>query len=246
MRRLRISCVRAARSRLCNGIAAPRASTCVSRAAHRIAITARSIRVRFAAKFTGKIKRQITRFALCALCACAMLRCAQPWIRCDDCHRWVMCSCDGITDLWVFDDNNPGHIKYSCPLCREEMEDEAKAKGKRLREDQPKRRGRGGRRTKKKSESDDEETPGLIAQFDRVEREASAKLGDKEDTVREYRKKLLNERAQLEETLEREFQNESVAARNAHLSFVKQTNKEVTRTRVRAHTHRRMHACSTC
>eukprot|EP01114_Cavostelium_apophysatum_P018569 TRINITY_DN5772_c1_g1_i1.p1 TRINITY_DN5772_c1_g1~~TRINITY_DN5772_c1_g1_i1.p1 ORF type:complete len:574 (-),score=145.25 TRINITY_DN5772_c1_g1_i1:19-1740(-) len=42
------------------------------------------------------------------------------WIRCDDCHRWVMNSCDPIDDLSLFDDSNPNHLHYSCPVCREQ------------------------------------------------------------------------------------------------------------------------------
>jgi hypothetical protein len=38
------------------------------------------------------------------------------WICCDDCHRWVMTKCDGIEDLSIYDDNNPNHIHYSCPV----------------------------------------------------------------------------------------------------------------------------------
>ncbi len=40
------------------------------------------------------------------------------WIRCDDCHKWVMIQCDKITDISVFDDSNPNHLHYSCPICR--------------------------------------------------------------------------------------------------------------------------------
>lgn len=43
------------------------------------------------------------------------------WIRCDDCHRWVMTKCDNIDDLSVYDDSNPNHLHYSCPLCRGEV-----------------------------------------------------------------------------------------------------------------------------
>jgi len=42
------------------------------------------------------------------------------WIRCDDCHRWVMTSCDSIVDLSMYDDSNPNHLHYSCPICRSE------------------------------------------------------------------------------------------------------------------------------
>eukprot|EP01113_Clastostelium_recurvatum_P026243 TRINITY_DN3151_c0_g1_i2.p1 TRINITY_DN3151_c0_g1~~TRINITY_DN3151_c0_g1_i2.p1 ORF type:complete len:872 (-),score=212.46 TRINITY_DN3151_c0_g1_i2:65-2680(-) len=45
-----------------------------------------------------------------------------PWIRCDDCHRWVMSKCDGINDLSLYDDDNPNHLHYSCPVCREDKE----------------------------------------------------------------------------------------------------------------------------
>lgn len=40
------------------------------------------------------------------------------WIGCDDCNRWVMSGCDGIKDLSVYDDDNPNHLDYRCPLCR--------------------------------------------------------------------------------------------------------------------------------
>jgi len=40
------------------------------------------------------------------------------WIRCDDCHRWVMTKCDNIQDLSLYDDSNPNHLHYSCPICR--------------------------------------------------------------------------------------------------------------------------------
>jgi hypothetical protein len=42
------------------------------------------------------------------------------WIRCDDCHRWVMTKCDNISDLSLYDDGNPNHLHYSCPICRED------------------------------------------------------------------------------------------------------------------------------
>eukprot|EP01119_Soliformovum_irregulare_P004167 TRINITY_DN15182_c0_g1_i1.p1 TRINITY_DN15182_c0_g1~~TRINITY_DN15182_c0_g1_i1.p1 ORF type:complete len:585 (+),score=132.81 TRINITY_DN15182_c0_g1_i1:64-1755(+) len=45
---------------------------------------------------------------------------ANPWIRCDDCHRWVMIKCDNIEDLSLYDDGNPNHLHYSCPICRGE------------------------------------------------------------------------------------------------------------------------------
>jgi hypothetical protein len=40
------------------------------------------------------------------------------WIQCDLCGRWVMCKCDGIEDLSLYDDENPNHLPYSCPICR--------------------------------------------------------------------------------------------------------------------------------
>lgn len=40
------------------------------------------------------------------------------WIACDDCGRWVMTKCDGIVDLSLYDDENPNHLPYKCPLCR--------------------------------------------------------------------------------------------------------------------------------
>eukprot|EP01122_Echinamoeba_exundans_P013240 TRINITY_DN5740_c0_g1_i1.p1 TRINITY_DN5740_c0_g1~~TRINITY_DN5740_c0_g1_i1.p1 ORF type:complete len:841 (+),score=125.68 TRINITY_DN5740_c0_g1_i1:55-2577(+) len=40
------------------------------------------------------------------------------WIACDICGRWVMTKCDGITDLSLYDDDNPNHLPYHCPLCR--------------------------------------------------------------------------------------------------------------------------------
>jgi hypothetical protein len=43
------------------------------------------------------------------------------WIRCDDCHRWVMSKCDEeLDDLSLYDDSNPNHLHYSCPKCRAE------------------------------------------------------------------------------------------------------------------------------
>jgi len=45
---------------------------------------------------------------------------AGDWIMCEDCHRWVMVKCDeSIQDLNVFSDDNPDHVRYSCPLCRQ-------------------------------------------------------------------------------------------------------------------------------
>ena len=43
-----------------------------------------------------------------------------PWISCDDCPRWVMVSCEGIADVSVYDDETPGHLRYTCPVCRKE------------------------------------------------------------------------------------------------------------------------------
>lgn len=40
------------------------------------------------------------------------------WIQCDQCGRWVMCKCDGIEDLSLYDDENPNHLPYACPICR--------------------------------------------------------------------------------------------------------------------------------
>lgn len=40
------------------------------------------------------------------------------WIRCDDCHRWVMIKCDNIQNINLYDDANPNHLHYSCPHCR--------------------------------------------------------------------------------------------------------------------------------
>eukprot|EP00727_Mastigamoeba_balamuthi_P006011 m51a1_g2029 putative myeloid lymphoid or mixed-lineage leukemia (592) ;mRNA; f:1311518-1314227 len=46
------------------------------------------------------------------------------WIQCDDCKRWVMTSCDDeIEDLSLYDDSNPNHLHYSCPICRQERAD---------------------------------------------------------------------------------------------------------------------------
>lgn len=42
------------------------------------------------------------------------------WIQCDECDRWIMTRCDKeIVDLSLYDDSNPNHLHYSCPLCRE-------------------------------------------------------------------------------------------------------------------------------
>jgi hypothetical protein len=43
------------------------------------------------------------------------------WIQCDQCSRWVMCKCDGINDLSIYDDSNPNHLPYLCPMCRNEQ-----------------------------------------------------------------------------------------------------------------------------
>ncbi|KAH3765442.1 hypothetical protein Pelo_2685 [Pelomyxa schiedti] len=43
----------------------------------------------------------------------------EEWIQCDDCCGWIMVKCDSaIEDLSRYDDNNPNHLHYSCPLCR--------------------------------------------------------------------------------------------------------------------------------
>jgi len=42
------------------------------------------------------------------------------WIQCDECDRWIMARCDKeIVDLSLYDDSNPNHLHYSCPLCRD-------------------------------------------------------------------------------------------------------------------------------
>jgi len=33
-----------------------------------------------------------------------------------------MSKCDGIEDLSLYDDDNPNHLHYSCPICRENHE----------------------------------------------------------------------------------------------------------------------------
>ena len=42
------------------------------------------------------------------------------WIQCDGCKKWVTTLDDNITDLSLYDDNNPNHLEYYCPGCREE------------------------------------------------------------------------------------------------------------------------------
>lgn len=42
------------------------------------------------------------------------------WIQCDDCGIWIMTKCDVMVgDLSLYDDSNPNHLHYSCPLCRD-------------------------------------------------------------------------------------------------------------------------------
>lgn len=41
------------------------------------------------------------------------------WICCDSCENWVKAEDDNITDISVYDDNNPNHLDYFCPNCRE-------------------------------------------------------------------------------------------------------------------------------
>jgi len=43
---------------------------------------------------------------------------ANPWIRCDDCHRWLRAKDDNIEDISIYDDANPDHLDYYCPRCR--------------------------------------------------------------------------------------------------------------------------------
>jgi len=45
------------------------------------------------------------------------------WIQCDNCQRWVMTKCDGISDLSIYDDSNPNHLPYKCPLCSNKMKE---------------------------------------------------------------------------------------------------------------------------
>lgn len=35
--------------------------------------------------------------------------------------RWVMTKCDNIEDISIYDDSNPNHLHYSCPLCRGDL-----------------------------------------------------------------------------------------------------------------------------
>eukprot|EP01105_Mastigella_eilhardi_P022024 TRINITY_DN5392_c0_g1_i1.p1 TRINITY_DN5392_c0_g1~~TRINITY_DN5392_c0_g1_i1.p1 ORF type:complete len:429 (+),score=110.16 TRINITY_DN5392_c0_g1_i1:818-2104(+) len=52
------------------------------------------------------------------------------WIQCDDCHRWVMTRCDSaIVDLSLYDDSNPNHLHYSCPICRSRQHDSVPRSG---------------------------------------------------------------------------------------------------------------------
>eukprot|EP01129_Flabellula_baltica_P002348 TRINITY_DN12168_c0_g1_i1.p1 TRINITY_DN12168_c0_g1~~TRINITY_DN12168_c0_g1_i1.p1 ORF type:complete len:333 (+),score=45.73 TRINITY_DN12168_c0_g1_i1:53-1051(+) len=46
------------------------------------------------------------------------------WIQCDFCSRWIMASCDGIEDLSLYDDDNPDHLEYGCPMCQNRLGDE--------------------------------------------------------------------------------------------------------------------------
>eukprot|EP01130_Rhizamoeba_saxonica_P016956 TRINITY_DN7971_c0_g1_i1.p1 TRINITY_DN7971_c0_g1~~TRINITY_DN7971_c0_g1_i1.p1 ORF type:complete len:341 (-),score=78.72 TRINITY_DN7971_c0_g1_i1:14-1036(-) len=46
------------------------------------------------------------------------------WIACDLCPRWVMTKCDGITDLSLYDDDNPDHLTYHCPICTNRLPQE--------------------------------------------------------------------------------------------------------------------------
>eukprot|EP01096_Ripella_sp_DP13-Kostka_P011265 TRINITY_DN4520_c0_g1_i2.p1 TRINITY_DN4520_c0_g1~~TRINITY_DN4520_c0_g1_i2.p1 ORF type:complete len:615 (-),score=203.61 TRINITY_DN4520_c0_g1_i2:81-1688(-) len=42
-----------------------------------------------------------------------------PWIQCEKCSDWIEARTDTyITDLWVYDDENPNHLVYWCPGCR--------------------------------------------------------------------------------------------------------------------------------
>lgn len=45
---------------------------------------------------------------------------AGQWIQCDRCKKWVSTLDDNISDLSLYDDNNPNHLEYFCPGCREE------------------------------------------------------------------------------------------------------------------------------
>jgi len=51
---------------------------------------------------------------------------ANPWIRCDECHRWLRARDDNIEDISIYDDANPDHLDYYCPRCRKKKEDKAK------------------------------------------------------------------------------------------------------------------------
>lgn len=42
---------------------------------------------------------------------------SNSWIECEQCGRWVMTKCDGISDLSLYADSNPNHLPYECPLC---------------------------------------------------------------------------------------------------------------------------------
>lgn len=42
-----------------------------------------------------------------------------PWIQCEKCGGWIEARTDVyITDLWLYDDENPDHLVYWCPNCR--------------------------------------------------------------------------------------------------------------------------------
>jgi len=41
-----------------------------------------------------------------------------PWICCDECHRWLRAKDDNIDDISIYDDANPDHLDYYCPKCR--------------------------------------------------------------------------------------------------------------------------------
>lgn len=44
------------------------------------------------------------------------------WICCDECNRWVMVKCDPtIKDLHDYEESNPNHKKYLCPVCVEKQ-----------------------------------------------------------------------------------------------------------------------------
>mmetsp|Transcript_40840 Transcript_40840/g.102810 ORF Transcript_40840/g.102810 Transcript_40840/m.102810 type:complete len:642 (-) Transcript_40840:82-2007(-) len=43
-----------------------------------------------------------------------------PWIQCDLCNKWVRAKTDtSISDISLYDDDNPNHLDYFCPRCRE-------------------------------------------------------------------------------------------------------------------------------